>query len=150
MLYGFSTFWLSTAQRRRLDGFCCRCLRRVLRIPAAFVSRVSNKLVLKSAGAAPLSEQMLHRQLLLLGKIVRAPDSSLLRRCVFIEGSLQPQVGQFVRRVGRPRQDWATQVLRAGLEKCGRAKWGALLNTRGSDSEIVWKRELQTCFKSHN
>ena len=56
-----------------------------LRIPAAFVSRVSNKLVLKSAGAAPLSEQMLHRQLLLLGKIVRAPDSSLLRRCVFID-----------------------------------------------------------------
>ena len=112
------------------------------------VSRVK-QVVLQSAGVAPLSKQMLHQHLLLLGKIVRAPDSSLLRRCVFIEGSLQPQVGQFVRRVGRPRQDWATHVLNPGLEKCGRKKFEALLNTRGADSELVWKRELQTCFKYH-
>ena len=29
LVYGFSTLWLVTAQRRRLDGFYARCLRRI-------------------------------------------------------------------------------------------------------------------------
>ena len=146
LLYGLSTLWLTKAQRRRLDGFYCRCLRRILRIPAAFVSRVSNKIVFERAGATPLSDQILHRQLLLLGKVVRAPEDSLLKQCVFSSGTLLPQIGQFVRRVGRPRQDWSTQVLKAGLERCGHARWQALLSYQGPDAEIVWKQELQKCF----
>ena len=40
LVYGLSTMCFVKAQRRRLDGFYARCLRRVLGIPAAFVSRV--------------------------------------------------------------------------------------------------------------
>ena len=86
----------------------------------------------------------------MIGKVVRAPDSSVVRHCVFNDGTLQPQVGLFVRRVGRPRQDWATEVLRAGLEKCGKVRWETLLNSWGPDAEIVWRRELHKCFKNNN
>ena len=41
--YGLSTICLVKAQKRRLDGFYARCLRRVLGIPASFYSRVSDK-----------------------------------------------------------------------------------------------------------
>jgi hypothetical protein len=40
LLYGLSTMVLVECQRRRLDGLYARCLRRILRIPAAYVSRV--------------------------------------------------------------------------------------------------------------
>ena len=40
LLYGLSSVCLVDAQRRRLDGFHARCLRKLLRIPAAFVSRI--------------------------------------------------------------------------------------------------------------
>ena len=100
--YGLSTICLVTAQRRRLDGFYARCLRKIMRIPSAYISRVSNAIVLDRAGEQPFSHQLLRRQLLLLGKISLAPTGSPLRDSTFIPGTLLPQVGRFVRRVGRP------------------------------------------------
>ena len=50
--------WFVTSQRRRLDGFNARCLRRLLHIGAAFVFRISNKEVLKRADFRPLSERL--------------------------------------------------------------------------------------------
>ena len=40
LLYSFSGAWLNVAELRRLNGFHCRCLRSVLRIPPAIISRV--------------------------------------------------------------------------------------------------------------
>ena len=114
LAYGLSTLCLATAQRRRLDGFYCRCLRRILRIPSAYLSRVSNSKVLQKAGTIPFSTPLLHRQVTLLRKIVKSPAGSTLRNSIFIDDSLSPQVGRYVRRVGRPRQDWFTQVTRDG------------------------------------
>jgi len=146
--YGLSTIWLVQAQRRRLDGFYVRCLRKVLGIPAAFYSRVSNKIVLERAGVLPLTEQILKRQLVILGKVARSPADSLLRRCVFRDDSLIPQVGRYVRRVGRPRQDWASQVMRAGAEKFGStAAFESLLKAEGDDAEKQWRQVLQSLFK---
>ena len=147
--YGLSTMCLVKAQRRRLDGFYARCLRRVLGIPAAFYSRVSNKDVFQRAGVLPLTEQILHRQLVLLGKVARSPPESLVRRCVFIDESLCLQVGRFVRRVGRPRADWATQVMQAGAQKFGNQRvFETLLLAKGADAERTWKQQLQRLFKS--
>ena len=150
LLYGLSTVWLAQAQRRRLDGFYCRCLRRVLGIPAAFFSRVSNKQVFDKAGVLPLSDQVLMRQLILLGKAGRSPPDSLVRRCVFCDDSLTPQVGRFVRRVGRPRFDWASQVLKAGAAKfgCQRTFGTLLLRGSGALGDRAWCQELQRVFKS--
>ena len=123
LINGLSTMWLVTAQRRRVDRFYARCLRRILRIPASSVSRVSNATVLARAGVRPFSEQLLQRQLMLLNKVAHSPGESLLRRDTFIPGTLQLQIGRYVRRVGRPRQNWAEQLVREGASKLGATKF---------------------------
>ena len=40
LLYGLSSAWLNVAERRRMDGFQARCLRKILGIPSAYVSRI--------------------------------------------------------------------------------------------------------------
>ena len=125
--YGLSTLCLATAQKRRLDGFHARCLRRILRIPAAYVSRVPNATVLSKAGVAPFSKLILRRQLLLLGRVACSPVGSPLRESTFIGSSLSPQVGRYVRRVGRPRQDWYSQVYKAGVQMYGKTTLEAAL-----------------------
>ena len=40
VLYGLSSAWLNAAELRRLNGFYCRCLRVILSIKPAFVSRI--------------------------------------------------------------------------------------------------------------
>ena len=127
LVYGLSTIWMVTAQKRRLDGFYCRCLRRILRIPAAFVSRVSNAKVLAEADCLPLSTQILHKQLVLMGKVARAPASSPLRHCTFIDETLRLQIGRFVRRRGRPRRDWSTCVFSEGCRLLGRRRFETIL-----------------------
>ena len=149
LVYGLSTMCFVKAQRRRLDGFYARCLRRVLGIPAAFVSRVSNKSVFEKACVQPLTEQISFRQLVLLGKVARSPADSLLRRCVFIDDTLIPEVGRFVRRVGRPRLDWTTELMKAGAIKFGStATFEKLLRNQGPDAAEDWKAVLQRVFRS--
>ena len=129
------------AQLRRIDGFYARCLRRILRIPAAFVSRVSNKSVFRQAGVLAMSEQVLLRQMLLMGKVVNSTAGSAIRRDVFVGSTLETQVGRYVRRVGRPRQDWSTEVLKATATKLGSlARMEALFRRDG------WKAELKSFF----
>ena len=93
LLYGVATLWLVTSQRRRLDGFYARCLRKVLSIPSACISRVSNAEVYSRAGVAPLSVQLLKKQLLLLGKAALSPPGHPLRRDAFHGDTLHPQIG---------------------------------------------------------
>ena len=64
--YGLATVWLVTAQRRRIDGFVARCLRRIFNIPHSFVSRVSNAAVLEKAGMKLFTDSLLKHQLHLL------------------------------------------------------------------------------------
>ena len=105
LIYGLSSMWLVVAQRRRLDGFYARCLRSILRIAPSFISWVSNVRVLRQAGVASFSDQLLQRQMIFLGKIARSPADSPLRRDTFSLGTILHQLGRFVGRVGRPRQD---------------------------------------------
>ena len=77
--YGLSSVWLVTAQRRRLDGFYARCLRRILRIQPSFLSRISNASVFATAGVQPFTEQLRQRQLILLGKVARSSADGPLR-----------------------------------------------------------------------
>ena len=144
LLYGLATMWLVTTQRRRLDGFYARALRRVLGIPAAFISRVSNKTVFQKAGVTPLSEQLLHRQLVLLGKVARAPEADGLRADVFEGSTFKPLAGTQVRRVGRPRQDWTSEVWKAGVQRFGNASRMESLLLGG---EEAWRSELRNLFE---
>ena len=109
--YGLCTTWLVKTQQRRLDGFYARCLRRILGIPAAYISRVSNAEVFSRAGTKPLTTQLLRHQIRLLGRVGRSPKDSPMRRHTLIGDTAQPQIGRYVRRVGRPRQDWTSMVM---------------------------------------
>ena len=65
------------------------------------------------------------RQLILLGDVLRAPDTNPIRYLSFTPGTgtSQPSVEKYVRRVDRPRREWVPSVL-------GRAH--QLVNGRGS------------------
>ena len=144
--YGLATIWLVTAQRRRVDGFVARCLRRLLRIPAAFVSRISNATVLARAGVKPFSQQVLRHQLCLLRKVSLAAPDHPLRKDTFIDSTLIPQIGHFVRRVGRPRQDWTTQLLREGEARFGPTNFQTLLCDGSDEANVRWKKEVDECY----
>ena len=117
--YGLASACLSTAEQRRLDGFQSRCLRKIWGIKPAFVSRVSNKAVLEATGTTPLSRTLMRQKLLIFGKVVRAPASSVLRDSAFCPGQLRPATDRYVRKVGRPRREWVTEVSKVAEQVAG-------------------------------
>ena len=144
LTYGLSSLWFSAAGRRRLDGFHCRCLRSIWGIAPAFISRVSNATVLRETGQAPLTDAVARQQLLLLGKAARAPEGSLLREVAFCPKSFRPASERYVKKVGRPRADWTTQVLRmASVAANGLANVIPLLTNEASWRHFVRTADLQ-------
>ena len=140
LLYGLSTAWLNAAELRRLQGFHCRCLRRILGIAPAYFSRVSNLKVLQEAGEVPLGRQLLQSQLILYGRVVRAPDTDPIRKLTFIGGTTEPATNKYIRRVGRPRNTWAA-MLQKETFKMGTE------HHRQSTCEAEWKRAVhQHCI----
>ena len=139
--YGLSTVSLVKSQRRRLDGFYARCLRKILRVQPAYYSRVSNKTVLDKAGVKPFSEQILLRQMLLLGKVARSPAGEPLRRDTFAGEGIDPQIGRFVRVVGRPRQDWTNYLVKEGSSRMGHSKFQRMLADRSEGAQQRWTAE---------
>jgi hypothetical protein len=113
-LYALSSAWLNAADLRRLNGFHCRCLRKILRIQPSFISRVSNAKVLATAAVPPLGRQLLKQQLLMYGRVARSMATDPLRDVTFHVG-LFPATSRFVRRVGRPRNEWATMLHKEAL-----------------------------------
>lgn len=110
LLYGLSSAWLNVAEIRRLNGFQARCLRKIVGVKPAFVSRISNAAVLERAGQVPFGRQLLKQQLLLYGRVARSPDSDVLRQLTFAPGTLQAATSRYIRRVGRPRNEWAIML----------------------------------------
>ena len=64
----------------------------------------------------------------------------------FADNTLIPQIGRFVRRVGRPRQDWTTQLLRLGGERMGYTKFHTLLSDVSEGASERWKLEVDKLF----
>ena len=119
LAYGLASAWLNTAQRRRVDGFQARCLRRIWGVPPSYISRISNKTVLDRASQRPLTRLLEKEQLLLYGRAARAAEDSIMRSSTFCPGSLRPACDRYVRRVGRPRLEWTSQVQRLALAAAG-------------------------------
>ena len=135
LTYGLATTWLNVAERRRLNGFHCRCLREIWGIAPAFLSRVSNARVLQLTQQSPLTQTLAKQQLLLLGKAARAPEGSLFRTSTFCPRTLTPATNRYVRKVGRPRSEWVPHVYRMAVSLTGSA---ATLE-RLIESEADWK-----------
>ena len=134
--YGLSAIILTKAQRRKLDGFQCRCLRSILKIPAAFYSRVSNLEVLQKAGVDSSSAKILKRPLLLLGRVCRAPLTNPLRSVSFVASTLEPLTNFYIRRVGGPRTEWVPTILKGATRLTG---GGSDFDTAVTD-ETNWRR----------
>ena len=119
LLYGLHTARFTTAQFRRLDGFQARRLRSILRIPPAYISRISNAVVRDRAECQPLSVHLQMRQLVLLGSLARRPDDDPVRRCVLLPGGLRTV--QYPLRRGRPVKTWGPDVAALALQVAGSA-----------------------------
>ena len=109
VLYSLDSLWLLQSDLRRLDAFHCRSLRKVLRIPCSYVSRISNEIVLENAGSMPLSKMLTDRQISLYKKIAQKPDDSFVKQLV-CTSSGEPIRWQMKRGRGRPRQQWCQSV----------------------------------------
>ena len=56
--------------------------------------------------------------------------------CHFLEGR---EVERFIRRVGRPRQDWTTQLLQEDVERFRHQHFQTLLSDRTAGGENLWR-----------
>ena len=119
LLYGLAAAWLNTSEQRRINGFQNRCLRQIWGIKPAYTSRISNARVLATTGQAPLTRTLEKQQLLLFGRVARQSDGHLMRDVTFCPGALRPATDRYVRKVGRPRLDWATEVGKLALAAAG-------------------------------
>ena len=142
VMYGLESLWLRQAERKRLDAFHAKCLRRVLGIPHSYISRITNQEVLSRADANPLSTTLLQRQLLLFGKIARMPDHCPQRQVLFEPSSvtLKRIVGKRPR--GRPRQQWGQSVRDHALAAAGSMSDISLMLLQNSTTEH-WKGVVQ-------
>ena len=122
LLYGLESCMLLKADRDRLDSFQAKCLRRIHKIPPAYVSRISNATVRSTANVKPLSVLLLRRQLQLYGKLAAACPDSLPRSMVFETGvavDTQPRDWASARARGRPRLQWTKYMHARALEAAG-------------------------------
>jgi len=79
------------------------------------------------------------RQLLLYGRVARQPNDDIMRQHTFCPGSVQPATNRYVRKLGRPRLDWASEVGRMAsivvgarrlVEKCVLSRdWNETVHT---------------------
>ena len=138
LLHGLAAGCFNVAQRRQLDAFQVRCLRMILHILPAFLSRISNKDVLRRAGSPKtLSQMVLEHQLDVMGNVLRAPAHHALHNCVFAIGET-PVVSYFVRRIGRPRIEWVPHVLQEA-----RRRTALPLRELAADRR-AWRRSMRT------
>jgi hypothetical protein len=145
LLYSLSCLCLSAAERRRLDGFQNRCLRKIVGIKPAYISRVSNAEVLRRTGHQQATVLLQQRQLLLFGKVARAPLSHPLQQASFIPGTMLSATSRYVRRVGRPRREWVPEVSRKALAVV--ASFNEL--SRTVQDARIWKQRVQQHFTVH-
>ena len=95
-----------------MNGFQNRCVRRIIGVTPAVISRVSNADVLQKARHRQLTLTLRKRRLQLFGKVLRSPEGHPLRVVSLIPRTLEPATNRYVRRVGRPRREWVPEAVR--------------------------------------
>ena len=111
VMYALDSLWLLKADKKRLDGFQCACLRKCLRIAPSYVSRISNAEVYARSNVVRYSTLLEHRQKELYQNIQLLPVGTALRSLVCdVRG--QPIIWCQRRSRGRPQQRWAHEVFR--------------------------------------
>ena len=139
LTYALASSCLNVAEKRRLNGFHNRCVRKIWGIQPAFYSRVSNARVLATAQQKPLTHMIAKQQLLLYGKAARAPTESVLRDSCLCPNSLRSATDRYARRVGRPRKEWVPEAHKLAIQLFG--------SSRAVDdiiySEAMWRQHVE-------
>lgn len=92
----------------------------------------------------PYTIQLLKKQLMLYGRIGRAPNDDALRSLTFCPGSLTPATSRFVRRVGRPRHEWTSQLNAVAVDIArGMDKLESLIG-----ETAAWKDTVDNYYKN--
>ena len=111
VLYSLESLWPLKVDRNRLNAFQCYCLRRILKIPPSYVSRISNADVLAKGHQMQYSALLEQQQIRLYRKVQSMPVESMLRRLVCdLNGC--PKQWHYRRSRGRPQQRWAQSVFK--------------------------------------
>ena len=139
LMYSLHTTWLNTSERRRLDGFYARCLRRILGVPSAYISRISNRVVFERARAQMLSSTLLAHQLKFFAHVARQPSGSALRDSIFEPHTLNPRRLPGVRGRGRPRITWAQAVFAEAVFVAGSAQRLTTFLQNTSRANNAWR-----------
>ena len=84
--------------------------------------------------------------MVLLRRVACAAAGDPLRQDTFVDATTIPQIGRFVRRVGRPRQDWTNQLWSIGAQKIGRARFYRMLQDQSAGADVRWKQMLDELF----
>ena len=138
--YGTASAWLSKGDLKKLDGFHAKCLRTILRIKPSFYSRVSNERVRELAGQQKLSDSIRAAQIRLLGQVLTLPSKRVLREVAFHTEEV-PTTYAWVKRRGRPRQDWTKQLIDIAKEAAGNPEaWQQAKSSPQRWAEIVSSR----------
>ena len=124
LLYGLDGTQLNESEKKRLDAFHAKCLRRILKVPHSFYNHVSNSQILQAAHTQPLTSILVRRQLKLFGQIALMPKSHDLRSIVFNCNSFTKLIAD-PRRRGRPRNCWLDEL------------HAIAIRVAGSDSELA-------------
>ena len=110
-------FPLSPSLGRTINGSQARFLRRILKVPSAFYSRVSHKTVRRRCSTYRFSTFIFRAQLRWLGHILRKPPDHPLRLVLFqpntdLEPRRPPTNARTTKAVrGRPNLDWGQDLL---------------------------------------
>ena len=112
--WGLHLLALKPSDFAHLEYIHTRCIRRILKIKAAYWSRVSNAEVLRRAKFPCLTRFIRRKQFALLGHILRRPYTDPDRLCCFEPSiNLDPRPPPNSKRSrGRPRTTWFESVFR--------------------------------------
>jgi len=144
--YGLESVWLNQCERKQLDAFHCKCLRRIMKIQHSFFSRISNMQVLAAASEECLSTTMIKQQLKSFGRIATANDTHPLRRLIFDNDHKFRKFSFKPRPVGRPKQCWVDEIYKIALSICGSEDNIAHTFHHGVESLDNWHRLIDQHF----
>ena len=153
--YNLHHVWLTQSMRQKLDAWQARTLRRVLRIKASMISRISNARVLKEASTIPLSHIVRQRRLQYLGHVLRRePLDSIASVC--FDNTWKVRTPYAPRKRGRPIDNWTRKSVAEALhharsvpvarvrpgESLNPSTSGVLVVRRVANLRLVWGRHV--------
>ena len=117
VLYGLQYSWLTLSDKRKLDAWQARILRRTLGIKASMISHITNADVLKQASTTPITTQFEHAQIKYFGHILRAAEREDISYTVCFSKTGSARLLSSRRRHGHPCDKWTNRILETTYDR---------------------------------